>query len=249
MALLIFDKVSRVYPGSPPVVALHNVSFELRQGAFAVLIGPSGSGKTTLLNLASGLDHASEGKICIDNHDITKLSAEQLTKFRRDKLGFVFQAYNLFPAFTAVENVEYTNLIRGEDRKLSRKRALQALHDVGLDDKVNSLPGQLSGGQQQRVAVARALATHAKIIFADEPTANLDSKTAFQLIDLFEQLNHKNHVSFLFSTHDARLVQRAHQKIEIADGQLVTADVHHDRLKQNRPEPLSSSSVHREISH
>jgi putative ABC transport system ATP-binding protein len=137
-------------------------------------------------------------------------------------LGFVFQAYNLFPALTAVENVEYTNLIRGESAKLARERALQALEDVGLADKANNLPGQLSGGQQQRVAVARALATHAKIIFADEPTANLDSKTAFQLIDLFEDLNRTHHVSFLFSTHDSRLVDRAREKIVIQDGELAS---------------------------
>jgi len=229
MAILIFENVSRVYPGTPPVDALKNVSFQLQRGAFAVLMGPSGSGKTTLLNLASGLDHVTTGRIRVDNFDISNLSAGELCRFRREKLGFVFQAYNLFPALTAVENVEYTNLIRGEDRKTSRERAQKALIDVGLQDKMHSFPGQLSGGQQQRVAVARALATHAKIIFADEPTANLDSKTAFQLIDLFEHLNRSHHVSFLFSTHDARLVERAHQKIEIRDGELVP-DRHHDRI-------------------
>lgn len=186
-----------------------------------MLMGPSGSGKTTLLNLASGLDHVSLGRIRVDNFDISRLSDRELCQFRREKLGFVFQAYNLFPALTAVENVEYTSLIRGESRKAARERAIQALEDVGLADKLNSFPSRLSGGQQQRVAVARALATHAKIIFADEPTANLDSKTAFQLIDMFEHLNRSHHVSFLFSTHDPRLVDRAHQKIEIRDGELV----------------------------
>ena len=153
--------------------------------------------------------------------EISKLPSADLCKFRREQLGFVFQAYNLFPAFTAVENVEYTNLIRGEHKKEARAKAMQALKEVGLDGKEHSFPSRLSGGQQQRVAVARALATQSKIIFADEPTANLDSKTAFQLIDLFEKLNQAHATSFLFSTHDARLVDRAHQKIEIRDGALL----------------------------
>lgn len=221
MALVIFDNVSRVYPGTQPVEALKNVSFTLEKGAFAVLVGPSGSGKTTLLNIASGLDQATSGRTVIAGLEISKLSSSDLCKFRREQLGFVFQAYNLFPAFTAVENVEFTNLIRGEPKKVAREKALQALKEVGLEDKAYVFPTKLSGGQQQRVAVARALATHASIIFADEPTANLDSKTAFQLIDLFEELNTNHKTSFLFSTHDSRLVNRARQRLEIRDGVLI----------------------------
>lgn len=221
MSLLIFEDVSRVYPGTPPTVALSKVSFQLNRGAFAVLMGPSGSGKTTLLNLASGLDQATSGRIIVAGRDISQLSENELCKFRREELGFVFQAYNLFPALTAVENVEYTNLLRGENRREAREKAEQALTAVGLSDKIHSYPNNLSGGQQQRVAVARALATRAKIIFADEPTANLDSRTAFQLIDLFEDLNSSHHVSFLFSTHDPRLVSRAREKLELCDGRLV----------------------------
>jgi putative ABC transport system ATP-binding protein len=221
MSILSFENVSRIYPGTPPVQALKNVTFKLQRRAFAVLVGPSGSGKTTLLNLASGLDQVSEGRIVLDGDEISKLSHAELCQFRRERLGFVFQAYNLFPALTAVENVEYTSLIRGETRKLAREKAIEALESVGLSDKVHSFPGKLSGGQQQRVAVARALASESKIILADEPTANLDSKSAFHLIDLFEQLNHSHHVSFLFSTHDSRLVDRAHQRIEISDGELI----------------------------
>lgn len=221
MRLLIFEDVSRVYPGTPPTVALNKVSFELNRGAFAVLMGPSGSGKTTLLNLASGLDQATSGKIIVADREISKLDENQLCKFRRDELGFVFQAYNLFSALSAVENVEYTNLLRGEGRKEAREKAVEALAAVGLANKIHSLPNNLSGGQQQRVAVARALATRAKIIFADEPTANLDSRTAFQLIDLFEDLNATHSVSFLFSTHDPRLVSRAREKLELCDGSLV----------------------------
>lgn len=221
MSILKFENVSRVYPGTPPVQALKNVTFILQRRAFAVLVGPSGSGKTTLLNLASGLDHVSSGRIVVDGDEISPLSESELCRFRREKLGFVFQAYNLFPALTAVENVEYTNLIRGESRSVARDKAIDALESVGLVDKVHSFPGKLSGGQQQRVAVARALAQESKLILADEPTANLDSKSAFHLIDLFEKLNHSHHVSFLFSTHDSRLVARAHQRIEISDGELV----------------------------
>jgi len=221
MSILKFENVSRVYPGTPPVQALKNVTFILQRRAFAVLVGPSGSGKTTLLNLASGLDHVSSGRIVVDGDEISHLSESELCRFRREKLGFVFQAYNLFPALTAVEHVEYTNLIRGESRSVARDKAIDALESVGLVDKVHSFPGKLSGGQQQRVAVARALAQESKLILADEPTANLDSKSAFHLIDLFEKLNHSHHVSFLFSTHDSRLVARAHQRIEISDGELV----------------------------
>jgi putative ABC transport system ATP-binding protein len=163
----------------------------------------------------------SSGRIVVDGDEISRLSSAELCQFRREKLGFVFQAYNLFPALTAVENVEYTNLIRGEARSEARGKAVEALASVGLADKIHSFPGQLSGGQQQRVAVARALAQESKLILADEPTANLDSKSAFHLIDLFEKLNHSHHVSFLFSTHDSRLVDRAHQRIEISDGELV----------------------------
>ncbi len=221
MSLVVFEKVSRVYSGTPPVTALKDATFELPEGAFAVLVGPSGSGKTTLLNIASGLDQATSGRAIVAGHEISKMSQSELCRFRREQLGFVFQAYNLFPALTAVENVEYTCLIRGDSRKVARQNALRALRDVGLRTKVHAFPNQLSGGQQQRVAVARALATHAKIVFADEPTANLDSKSAFQLIDLFELLNRKLGVSFLFSTHDSRLVNRAHQRFELYDGELI----------------------------
>jgi putative ABC transport system ATP-binding protein len=221
MKLLIFENVSRVYPGSPPTIALNKVSFDLDRGAFAVLMGPSGSGKTTLLNLASGLDQVSEGRIFIAGQEISKMDENELCRFRREQLGFVFQAYNLFSALSAVENVEYTNLLRGESRKQAREKAIEALTAVGLANKLESYPTNLSGGQQQRVAVARALATKAKIIFADEPTANLDSKTAFQLIDLFEDLNASHGVSFLFSTHDPRLVSRARERLELCDGALV----------------------------
>lgn len=220
MSLIVLEKVSKVYPGTPPVEAVKEVSLTLEPGCFAVLMGPSGSGKTTLLNLISSLDRPTSGKMWLGGSEITELSERQLTELRRDHIGFVFQAFNLFPMLTAVENVEYTLIIRGQARREARAQALEALEMVGLKGFADRFPRQLSGGQQQRVAVARALASQAQIVFADEPTANLDSKTAFLLIDLFEKLNRESGLSFLFSTHDSRLLDRAHQKIIMEDGHL-----------------------------
>lgn len=224
MALLEFRKVSRYYgsgTATPSVVAVDDVSFALEKGAFAALVGPSGSGKTTLLNLASGLDQPTHGEIEIAGHVLSRMSTAELCDFRRRSIGFVFQAYNLFPVLNAVENVEFTSLIRGDSPRQARARALEALRVVGLEDKVHSTPTQLSGGQQQRVAVARALATEPAIIFADEPTANLDSKNAMQLIELFENINKNLGATFFFSTHDQRLVNRVRSRIEIRDGKLL----------------------------
>ncbi|MCM2277148.1 MAG: ABC transporter ATP-binding protein [Oligoflexia bacterium] len=224
--LLRFKNVSRAYAspedrsGSLTVLAVQDVSLDLPRGAFAALIGPSGSGKTTLLNLASGLDRPTRGEILISGTRVSALPQRELCHFRRRHLGFVFQAYNLFPALTAVENVEFTSVIRGDPREAARERAVTALRTVGLEAKLHSYPSELSGGQQQRVAVARALATQPDIIFADEPTANLDSKTAIQLIGLFEELNRTLGATFLFSTHDQKLVERVRTPIRLVDGKL-----------------------------
>lgn len=218
--VLEFEHVGRTYPGAAEVLALRDVSFRLDQGGFASLIGPSGSGKTTLLNIASGLDRPSTGHVRIEGTDLATLSTHELSRFRSRKIGFVFQSHNLFPVLTALENVEYTSLIRGDSGAQARSRALRALESVGLSDKLHALPGQLSGGQQQRVAVARSLATEPAIIFADEPTASLDSTTAIQLIDLFERMNREYGTTFLFSTHDSRLSDRVRQRFEVRDGNL-----------------------------
>jgi putative ABC transport system ATP-binding protein len=224
MALIVLENVSKVYPGTPPVEAVKDVSFALPQGAFAVLVGPSGSGKTTLLNLISSLDRPSSGRIHLGGRAVEDLKDSELTRLRRDHIGFVFQSYNLFPMLTAVENVQYTLDLRGTASAEAREHAMSALRAVGLEDRAHHYPRQLSGGQQQRVAVARGLASRAEIVFADEPTANLDSKTAFLLIDLFEQLNREQGLSFLFSTHDSRLVERARQKLFIEDGRLARVE-------------------------
>ena len=213
--------VTKTFLGPVPVQAIRGVSFELSESAFAALIGPSGSGKTTLLNICSGLDSPTSGEALIEGTSISKLNEADLCRFRRWNFGFIFQQYNLFPTLTAVENVEYTSVIRGTSSEESRERAEKALALVGLSDKVSAFPHQLSGGQQQRVAVARALASRPKVVFADEPTANLDSKTAMGLIELFDELNHSEKVTFLFSTHDTRLVGRVKTAIEICDGMIL----------------------------
>lgn len=218
---LVLDGVSKVFEGTPPVTAVEDVSLTLCVGGFAALVGPSGSGKTTLLNLSAGLDRPTKGVIQIAGQDMGSLDRHEQALFRRTKIGFVFQSYNLFPSLTAIENVEFTSVIRGDDEKILRQRALKALEAVGLSSKINSFPDQLSGGQQQRVAVARALASEPAIVFADEPTANLDSKTAIELIDLFQELNSKLGITFLFSTHDQRLVDRISNKFMMRDGRLI----------------------------
>ena len=219
--VLEFQQVSKFFPGPPEFKALHAVDFQLSKGDFAAVTGPSGSGKTTFLNLASGLDQASEGRIVIAGKDLKGLTETELCIFRRSTIGFIFQSFNLFPTLTALENVEFTGLIRGDSKKQTREIAYAELERVGLADKAKNLPTQLSGGQQQRVAVARALAMRPQIIFADEPTANLDSKTARELITLFENLNRESGVTFLFSTHDLELVGRVKKVFRMQDGRIV----------------------------
>lgn len=216
--ILEFKSVKKVYRGTPDVVALSDVSFGVEAGSLTAIVGPSGSGKTTLLNLASGLDQPSSGEILIHGQPIQNFSKSQLAKFRLQNLGYIFQAYNLFPTLNAVENVEYSLLMRGEAASVARQAAEKALEAVGLSAKTKAFPNQLSGGQQQRVAVARAIASAPKLIFADEPTANLDSKTAEQLIDLFFELNRTQKTTFVFSTHDLRLVNRVNRRLEMSDG-------------------------------
>lgn len=219
--ILSLEKVSKSYPGVVTVTALKDISLKIENRAFAALIGPSGSGKTTLLNIASGLDRATEGSIVFDGQEIANASERDLSEMRLKSIGFVFQAYNLFPSLTVLENVEYSSIIRGDDVKKARTRALFALEQVGLFEKASFRPSQLSGGQQQRVAVARAFASEPKVIFADEPTANLDSKNAIALIDLFEEMNRVHGLTFVFSTHDQRLVDRVKTKVFMRDGSII----------------------------
>lgn len=223
-----FDEISGDFE---KVTAVDDVSFQLHEGDFTALVGPSGSGKSTLLNLASGLDQPSKGEVWISGKNIASMNSSAMGEMRKHHIGFIFQSYNLFPVLNAIENVEYTSLIRGDDPKSARERAIEALNVVGLKEKMMFTPRQLSGGQQQRVAVARALASQPDIIFADEPTANLDSKTAQQLIELFEKINHELKATFFFSTHDQRLVNRVKAAISIRDGKIIKKIQHANRME------------------
>jgi len=205
-----------------PVKAVDDVTISFEQGEFTAIVGPSGSGKTTLLNLLGGLDIPNEGEILIDGNNIRTLSPKKLTDFRMNHIGFVFQSYNLIPVLTAKENVEFIMQLQGKSKHEREKRTKELLEAIGLTDKTNSKPNKLSGGQQQRVAVARALASKPKFILADEPTANLDSKAAENLLDIMEKLNKEENITFIFSTHDSRVVKKARRVITLEDGKVVS---------------------------
>jgi putative ABC transport system ATP-binding protein len=213
--------VNKVYnPKTIPVYAVNNVHLHLERGEFTALVGPSGSGKTTLLNLIGGLDKPDSGQIIINGIDITGLSANELIDFRLKNIGFVFQSFNLIPVLTARENVEFIMQMQHMKKSDREKRVLQLFKQIGLEDKLNERPSNLSGGQQQRVAVARALASKPQFILADEPTANLDSKSASNLLDIMIQLNKEENMTFLFSTHDQRVIERARRVVTLVDGRI-----------------------------
>jgi len=204
------------------VCAVNNVSLSISAGEFSAIVGPSGSGKTTLLNLIGGLDAPTSGSLHVDGKDISLLKEKEMTAFRLHHIGFVFQAYNLIPVLSAKENVAFVMELQGRKKEEMHKRATELLAAVGLGDRLHSLPAQLSGGQQQRVAVARALASKPKFVLADEPTANLDSKSAENLLEIMEQLNKHEGVTFVFSTHDPRVVAKARRVISLEDGKVVS---------------------------
>jgi len=207
-----------------PVYAVNGIDLSFEQGEFTAVVGPSGSGKTTFLNMVGGLDKPTSGDILIDNVNIIKLNSSQITDFRMRNIGFVFQSFNLIPVLTAKENVEFVMQLQGRSKAERDKRTDELLEEVGLTEKKNVRPNKLSGGQQQRVAVARALASKPKFILADEPTANLDSKSTENLLDIMEKLNKEENITFIFSTHDARVVKKARRIITIEDGKVI-ADV------------------------
>jgi putative ABC transport system ATP-binding protein len=224
MSLISIHDVVKTYNHtSVPVHALNGVTLTVEKGEFTAIVGPSGSGKTTLLNVIGGLDQPTSGSVVIDNVDISSMKKDQLIDFRLWHIGFVFQAYNLIPVLTAQENVEFIMLLQGTAKKERDQRTKELLEAVGLAERAHNRPSELSGGQQQRVAVARALASHPSFVLADEPTANLDTKSAMSLLELMEHLNHEHGMTFLFSTHDARVIQRAHRVVTLEDG-LVKSD-------------------------
>lgn len=214
--------VTKTYnPDMVPVHALRGVDLEIYSGEFTALVGPSGSGKTTLLNLIGGLDTMSDGAVLINQTDIATLTDAKLIDFRRENIGFVFQSYNLIPVLTARENVEFVMLLQGASEKNRKNRVEELLHAVGLSDKMDRRPAELSGGQQQRVAVARALASKPSFILADEPTANLDSTSTSDLLDIMADLNTKEDMTFIFSTHDQRVIDRARRVVSLEDGKII----------------------------
>ncbi len=215
--------ISRVYnPDTIPVYAIRNVHLHIKRGEFTALVGPSGSGKTTLLNLIGGLDKPDQGRILINGTEITALSAGELIEFRLYNIGFVFQSFNLIPVLTAGENAEFIMLLQGKSKKERDARMKQLFREIDMEDKMDRRPGELSGGQQQRVAVARALASKPQFILADEPTANLDSKSASNLLDIMDKMNREENITFIFSTHDQRVIERARRVITLVDGEVAS---------------------------
>lgn len=219
MNIIKTENLTKIYNDvSLPVKALSDVNLSFEESEFTAIVGPSGSGKTTLLNMLGGLDKPTEGKIIIEGIEITALKDSQLIDFRLHNIGFVFQSYNLLPVLTAIENVSFIMLLQKTNRQEMEKRAKEMLVQVGLEDKMYVRPTKLSGGQQQRVAVARALASKPKFVLADEPTANLDTTSAFNLLDIMEKLNREEKITLIFSTHDQRVIERARRVITLVDG-------------------------------
>jgi len=223
MKVIELRNVHKIYNSSEVKVhAVNDVTLDFMEAEFAAIVGPSGSGKTTLLNLIGGLDMPTSGEIIIDGTNLSKLKSSQLIDFRLRNIGFVFQSYNLIPVLTAKENVEFLMTLQKWQQKDKYDRTMELLSAVGLGERINSRPSKLSGGQQQRVAVARALASRPKFVLADEPTANLDSKSATTLLEIMEKLNHGELITFIFSTHDPRVVKMAHRVITLEDGKVVS---------------------------
>ena len=203
------------------VHALNGIELAVEKGEFSAIAGPSGSGKTTLLNLIGGIDRPDRGEIRVSGMELNSMNARELSDLRLNRIGFIFQAYNLIPVLTAVENVEYVLLLQGVDKAERRERAEAMLCFVGLENEMKRRPSEISGGQQQRVAVARAMVSNPELILADEPTANLDQKTGSALLDLMKKLNKESGVTFLFSTHDQMVMKRAGRLIKISDGKIL----------------------------
>jgi putative ABC transport system ATP-binding protein len=205
-----------------PVHALQGIDLQIQRGEFTAIVGPSGSGKSTLLNIIGGLDHPTEGSAWIAGKDLTDMKESDLIEFRKNHIGFVFQSYNLIPVLTAYENVEFIMLLQHKNKSEREQRVKGLLTSVGLGDRMHNKPAELSGGQQQRVAVARALASKPAFVLADEPTANLDSTSTANLLDIMARLNVEENMTFVFSTHDQRVIDRAKRVITLEDGKIVS---------------------------
>lgn len=219
--VIVTESLRKTYRSNGvPVEAVRGVDLDIETGEFTAIVGPSGSGKTTFLNLISGLDTPSEGKVWLNGKLISEMTGRELSDFRRDNIGFIFQAYNLIPVLSVKENIEYIMLLQGVPDKERRERVEAILGDLGLEGYSDRLPTKLSGGQQQRVAVARAMVSKPALILADEPTANLDSKTGSELLDMMRKLNEDSGITFVFSTHDELVMERARRLITLRDGKI-----------------------------
>lgn len=224
--LIVTKSVKKVYRDDEvPVEAVRGIDLTITQGEFTAIVGPSGSGKTTFLNIISGLDAPSDGEVWLAGKEISAMSGKELSDFRRDHIGFVFQAYNLIPVLTVEENIEYIMLLQGMPKQQRHHRVEKILTELGLEGFAGRLPTKLSGGQQQRVAVARAIVSRPSLILADEPTANLDSKTGAELLDMMRQLNQKSGITFLFSTHDKQIMERARRLVTLKDGMVDSDEI------------------------
>jgi len=220
-AIVLVEGVTKVYQqGRVEVRALRGLDLQVRSGELTALYGPSGSGKTTLLNLIGALDHPTSGRVLIEGRELGLLGRRELSHLRRDRIGFVFQAYNLIPVLTAYENAETVMALQGVDADVRRRRIGELFAEMGLEGMEDRRPDELSGGQQQRVAIARAIAADPAVVLADEPTANVDSETADRLLGIMEKLNHDRGVTFIFSTHDPRVMERARRLVRIVDGRV-----------------------------
>lgn len=214
--------LSKIFEGVVPVIAIDKIDLVIEDNEFTAIVGPSGSGKTTLLNIIGGLDRPSSGFVKVNGMELNQLSDNELIEFRLKHIGFVFQNFNLIPVLTAKENAEFIMLLQNIPKKIRDERTEALLNEVGLMDKMNNRPLQLSGGQQQRVAVARALASKPDFVLADEPTANLDGKSASNLLDIMDKLNKEEGITFVFSTHDPRVIERARRVITLVDGKITS---------------------------
>jgi putative ABC transport system ATP-binding protein len=219
--VIVTEDLTKTYSeNGVPVRAVRGISLTISRGEFTAIVGPSGSGKSTFLNIVSGLDDATSGKVWLGGKLLSEMSGRELSDFRRDKIGFIFQAYNLIPVLTVAENIEYIMLLQGVPKAKRRARVMEMLRSVGLKEMAERLPTKLSGGQQQRVAVARAMVARPALVLADEPTANLDSETGAGLLDLMRELNRSTGMTFLFSTHDEAIMKRATRLITLKDGKV-----------------------------
>ena len=225
-SVILTEEVTKQYQDNGVTVdALNGISMSIKLGEFTAIVGPSGSGKTTFLNVISGLDRLTGGKAWLNRKLLSEMSGRELSDFRRDNIGFIFQAYNLIPVLTVEENVEYIMLLQGVSKDERHERVAKILHEVGLEGYADRLPTRLSGGQQQRVAVARAIVSRPALVLADEPTANLDSHTAVELIEMMRELNQTSGMTCVFSTHDTRIMERARRLIVLEDGRIASDEI------------------------